>query len=499
MHNVMKVGGVHGTNLKVAVLGLGHVGLPTALGFAELGWNVTGSDQDVERVRLLKAGKAPFYEPGLHPLLLKHLTNKRFTLTAEVESAVRDSNVLFVCVGTPQRESGEADLTQIELLARLISRNLNGYKLIIEKSTVPAVTAQWVKRTIALHAAAFVRSNGTEGWPEGLRPDDASTPPEDLFEVASNPEFLQEGKAIEDFFRPDRVILGVESERSREILETLYRPLKRPMVVTNLTTAELIKHAANAFLSTKISFINMVADVCEAVGADVAKVSEGLGLDPRIGSQFLSAGIGFGGYCFPKDLRAFVHLAEEHSVDARLLKEVERINQHRVGIFLKKLRQALWVVQGKNIAVLGLSFKPETDDIREAPSLAIVKSLLDDGANLRLYDPQAMPNVKQLFPESPGRIVYCSSPQEACVGAHAVAILTDWDEFRQLDLRRLREVVELPILVDGRNLFELGIVKDAGFEYISIGRASVRPAVASPALQGTLPVPGLNYASATRS
>lgn len=499
MHNVMKEGGAHGSDLNVAVLGLGHVGLPTALGFAELGWNVTGSDQDVERVRLLKAGKSPFYEPGLHPLLMKHLTNKRFTLTADVESAVRNSNVLFVCVGTPQRESGEADLTQIEMLARLISRNLNGYKLIIEKSTVPAVTAQWVKRTIALHAAAFARSGGTDGHGEGLAPGNPATPLAETFEVASNPEFLQEGKAIENFFRPDRIILGVESERAKEILETLYRPLKRPTVVTNLTTAELIKHAANAFLSTKISFINMVADVCEAVGADVTKVSEGLGLDPRIGSQFLSAGIGFGGYCFPKDLRAFIHLAEEHSVDACLLKEVERINQHRVGIFLKKLRQALWVVQGKNIAVLGLSFKPETDDIREAPSLGIIQSLLDEGASLRLYDPQAMPNVKQVFPESPGRTVYCSSPQEACTGAHAMAILTEWDEFRHLDLQRLRELMELPILVDGRNLFELAKVKEAGFEYISIGRSSVRPPVASPVQQGTLAVPGLNYASATRS
>ncbi len=484
---------------QIAVLGLGHVGLPTALGFAELGWRVIGSDEDAERVRALSAGKAPFYEPGLQPLLLKHLTNKRFTLTADVEGAVRNATVLFICVGTPQRENGEADLTQIELLARLISRNLSAYKLIVEKSTVPAVTAQWVKRTIAMHAAAFARLNGANGEGDTLAPGKSAKPSTEEFDVASNPEFLQEGKAIEDFFRPDRVILGVESDRAREILEALYRPLKRPMVVTNLTTAELIKHAANAFLSTKISFINMVADVCEAVGADVTMVAEGLGLDPRIGPKFLSAGIGFGGYCFPKDLRAFIHLAEEHVVDAGLLKEVERINQRRGEVFLKKLRQALWIVQGKTIAILGLSFKPHTDDIREAPSLAIIKTLLDEGAILRMYDPQAMPNMKREYPESPGRVTYCSTPCEACKGAQAAAVLTEWEEFRQLDLRRIREQMELPILVDGRNIFEPAKVRDAGFEYISVGRAGLKPVLAAPVVPQSFSASDLDFAGATRS
>ncbi len=499
MQNFMRAGDSEGNDFQIAILGLGHVGLPTALGFAELGWRVMGSDEDVEKIRLLTSGKVPFFEPGLQPLLLKHLTNKRLTLTGDVARTVRDSTVLFVCVGTPQRENGEADLTQIDLLARLISQNLNGYKLIVEKSTVPAVTAQWVKRTISLHAAAYSRSGKAEAQRDPSRPNVPGTYPVEDFDVASNPEFLQEGKAIENFFRPDRIILGVESKRARQILETLYRPLKRPTVVTDLTTAELIKHAANAFLSTKISFINMVADMCEAVGADVARVSEGLGLDPRIGSQFLSAGIGYGGYCFPKDLRAFIHLAEENGVDARLLKEVERINHRRVEVFLKKLRQALWVVQGKTIAILGLSFKPHTDDIREAPSLGIVKSLIQDGARVRLYDPQAMPNVKLVFPESADQVAYCSSPYEACKGAHAAAILTEWEEFRQLDLRRLHEEMELPILVDGRNLFELGVAQAAGFEYISVGRASVRPANSQSPLPQPLTAPGLNYAGAIRS
>lgn len=291
----------------------------------------------------------------------------------------------------------------------------------------------------------------------------------------------------------------MDSGRAREILEAIYRPLGRPVVVTNLTTAELIKHAANAFLSTKISFINMVADVCEAVGADVTLVERGLGLDPRIGPQFLSAGIGFGGYCFPKDLRAFIHLAKEHGVDTALLQDVERINQRRVELFLRKLRKALWIIQGKNIGILGLAFKPHTDDIREAPSVKIIRALIEEGARLQLYDPQAMPSMRQLFPERPGQLTYCSSPYQAAEGAQAMALLTEWDDFRQLDLRRMREMMELPILLDGRNMFEPAKVREAGFEYISMGRASVRPPEVAPSAFEVLPAPDLNYVGLTRS
>jgi UDPglucose 6-dehydrogenase len=461
-------------DFQIAVIGVGHVGLPTALGIAELGWKVIGADQDAEKIRQLKEGNSPFYEPGLQTLLTKHLASGRLTVTSDVTTAIQAATVLFICVGTPQREDGEADLTQIEVIARLIAQHLNGYKLIVEKSTVPAVTALWIKRTITRFAVVRRRADGSGrmqgvAWPES----DAQLAAGE-FDVASNPEFLQEGKAVENFFHPDRIVLGVETARAREMLEAIYRPLKRPILVTGLSTAELIKHAANAFLSMKISYINMVADVCEAVGADVKMVSLGLGLDPRIGPDFLSAGIGFGGYCFPKDLRAFIHLAEKHGVRGSLLQEVERINQERVDRFLEKLRKAIWIIQDKTIGVWGLSFKPNTDDIREAPSARIVEALLSEGARLKLYDPQATEQMRRSFPAQADRIVYCSSPYQACEGAHAVLLLTEWEEFREVDLHRVATLMELPILLDGRNMLDAESVCRAGLEYISIGRTSAR-------------------------
>ncbi|OFW30821.1 MAG: hypothetical protein A3J28_04965 [Acidobacteria bacterium RIFCSPLOWO2_12_FULL_60_22] len=498
--------------IRITVLGLGHVGLPTAVGLAELGWRVLGTDQDAAKIASLQQGRAPFYEPGLQELLSKHLQSGRFVPIADSSAAIRAANVLFVCVGTPQRASGEPDLSQVETVARTIARNLEGYKLIVEKSTVPVITAQWIKKTIERYAktptgaslppspvrAAPVLSEAegsaseraakpiraaTHGEPgqavreravlgegsEAAQGNPATTPALE-FDVASNPEFLQEGKALHNFFHPDRIVCGVESERAWEILRAVYEPIHCPILRTDLNTAELIKHAANAFLATKISFINLVADLCERVGADVTKVVEGIGRDPRIGMDFLRPGIGFGGYCLPKDLRAFVRLAETHGVDFALLKEVERINQQRAELFLKKVRQALWVLSGKVIGVLGLAFKPNTDDIREAPSIQIVESLLAEGASLQLYDPRAMANMRQRFPEQEGKLRYCSSPYEAARGAHALLILTEWEEFRKLDLSRLREQMEVPILLDGRNLYDPASVRAAGFEYISVGR-----------------------------
>jgi UDPglucose 6-dehydrogenase len=296
------------------------------------------------------------------------------------------------------------------------------------------------------------------------------------FDIASNPEFLREGKALEDFFHPDRIVCGVDSGRARDILTNLYNPLRRPLVVTDTSTAELIKHAANAFLSTKISFINMVSDLCDKVGADVTAVTRGIGLDSRIGTQFLDAGIGYGGYCFPKDLRAFIHLAEEHGVDFSLLQEVERVNQRRVEVFLHKVHQALWTLRGKTLGILGLAFKAGTDDIREAVSLKIIQALLDEGSVLRLYDPQAMPNTQAVFPASTEGITYCSSALEAARGAQALLLLTEWEEFRQINLQQVREVMEVPILVDGRNLYDPDTVRKAGFEYVSMGRDGARTA-----------------------
>jgi UDPglucose 6-dehydrogenase len=457
--------------IKIAVLGMGHVGLPTALGLAELGWDVIGADDDAQKVKVLQDGKATFYEPEMQALLTKHLGN-RFKVTSDVGKAVAHATVLFVCVGTPQGETGKADLSQVEGVARTVAANLNGYKLIVEKSTVPAITAQWIKRTVIRHARIGVddKTNGASRKQATL-----SNVPE--FDVASNPEFLQEGKAIENFFHPDRIVIGVDSEQARELLETIYRPLQCPIVVTTPTTAELIKHAANAFLSTKISFINMVSDICEAVGADVDSVARGIGLDPRIGTQFLSAGIGFGGYCFPKDLRAFLHLGEEHGADTSLLREVDRINHHRIEIFLAKVRKALWVVSGKSIAVLGLAFKPRTDDIREAPSLKVIEALLREGASVRLYDPEAMPNTQRELPEQPGRVTYCKSAYEAARGAHALLVLTEWDEFRKLDLNQIRKALAVPLIVDGRNIYSPDAVHGAGIEYVSMGRPGADPVV----------------------
>lgn len=480
-------------NLKIAVIGVGHVGLPTALGLAELGWEVIGADQDEEKILQLKQGKSPFYEPGLQTLLTRNLASGKFSVTSDVASAIDEATVLFICVGTPQREDGEADLSQIEVIARLIAQHLQGYKLIVEKSTVPAVTALWIKRTVLRYATAQRRSEAGELNQMLRAPQSNNQSPAPEFDVASNPEFLQEGKAVENFFRPDRIVLGVESAIGQEILKAIYEPLKRPILVTGLTTAELIKHAANAFLSMKISYINMVADVCEAVGADVSMVALGLGLDPRIGPDFLSAGLGFGGYCFPKDLKAFIHLAEKHGVQGSLLREVERVNNQRVDRFLDKLQKTLWVVQDKTIGIWGLSFKPNTDDIREAPSLRIVSSLARDGARLRLYDPQAMQRMRQVFPEEPGQITYCSSPYEACEGADAVLLLTEWDEFRAVDLQRVAKLMELPILLDGRNLIDPGMARSAGLECISMGRGDATPAEV-PSMATPLPSDdGLEY------
>ena len=440
---------------RIAVLGLGHVGLPTALGFAELGWEVIGVDDDVSKVAMIQSGQAPFYEPGLDDLLARGLAGGRLSLSHSAEQSVREATILFVCVGTPQKDTGEADLSQVEAIARTIARNLNGYKLIVEKSTVPAITAEWIKRTVTRFAKL------------------ADVPAElhSEFDVASNPEFLQEGKSLHNIFHPDRIVIGVESPRARALLEQLYQGHDCPLLFTNLSTAELTKHAANAFLSTKISFINMVAEICEGVGADVSQVALGIGLDPRIGRDFLHAGIGFGGSCFPKDLRAFMHLAREYKVECGLLEEVENINLRRPEVFLKKVRRAVWVLQGKKMGVLGLAFKGGTDDIRESPALRIVKALIGEGARLQLHDPKAMETTAREFPPQVERLEYCSSPYEAAHNAQALLVLTDWPEYRDLDLRRLYDVMEVPVIIDGRNLLNPDAVRSAGFEYVDMGRS----------------------------
>ena len=445
---------VRSKRVKIAVMGMGHVGLPTALGFAAMGWQVLGVDSSPRLIAQLKTGQPPFYEPGIEDLLREHV-GKSFLPMEDMDRAIREATILFLCVGTPQRSTGEADLSQVEAAARSIAHNLNSYKLIVEKSTVPAITAQWIQRTIRRYANS---ENGKKRTAEIE------------FDVASNPEFLQEGVALKNIARPERIVCGTDSERARQILEEIYRPLRSPLLMTGLSTAEIIKHAANSFLSMKISFINMVADLCDAIGADVGQVAEGIGMDPRIGSAFLQAGIGFGGYCFPKDLRAFIYLAEEHGVDVSLLKQVEAINERRVEMFLKKMRKALWVLHDKTIAVLGLAFKAGTDDTRESPSVRIVDALLKEGAALRLHDPKAMPLLEKVLLPQEGRLTYCESAYSAAKHAHALLILTDWPEYKKLDWAEVHEQMDLSLILDGRNLLDPEMIRNAGFEYISIGR-----------------------------
>ena len=438
--------------MKIAVLGLGHVGLPTALGFAELGWDVVGADDDREKAARIAAGRLPFFEPQLDKLLRKQLELGRFHVTELVQDAVKAADVLFVCVGTPQREDGSADLSQVEAVARTIARGLNGYKLIVEKSTSPVRTAEQIRRTIRRYC------NGDHE-----------------FEVAVNPEFLREGNACADFFKPDRIVLGVESERSRELLLEVFRPLLNgfsndKLILTDLNTAEIIKHASNAFLATKVSFINLMADFCEASGADVGLVAKGMGLDPRIGDGFLRAGVGFGGYCLPKDLRALISMGEERMLDVTLLRAVEEINRRRIDRVVEKLLGALWVLQDKTIGILGLAFKPGTDDVRGAPSLKVIERLLGEGARLQLHDPQALDNVRELFPQDDGRLAYCESAYEAARGAQALVLLAEWEEYRTLDIARLGKLMETPVMVDGRNLYDPMALRRAGFDYISVGR-----------------------------
>ncbi len=436
--------------MKLGIFGAGHVGLVTAVCFAELGHSVVAVDKDPEVVAKLAEGVPTLYEPELCELLKANLRAGRLTFTSSPEEAMRTSEIVFICVGTPELHDGRADLSQIDEVVRTLAPLLDHYTLIVEKSTVPVNTAPFIDRTIRQLAPA-----GSE------------------FDVASNPEFLREGSAIRDFLHPDRVILGADSERARRLLQQLYGDdFRCPVLMTNVKMAELIKHAANAFLATKISFINMVSDVCEKVGGDVGVVAKGIGLDHRIGPHFLKAGLGFGGSCFHKDLNAFARIAEDLGVDFSLLREVDRINEARIGRLLRKLDQALWVARGKHVGVLGIAFKADTDDVRDAPSLRVIPRLREQGAILQIYDPKAARKMAERFPPDE-RIQYVDSAWEAARGAHALLILTEWEEFRSLDLPRLRSLMRTPVIVDGRGILDPAKVREAGFDYYSLGRADV--------------------------
>ncbi len=429
--------------MRLSVIGTGYVGLVTAACFADMGHEVVGADRDAERIRLLEAGRSPIYEPGLDDLIARGTRAGRLRFATETADAVRDSDIVFITVGTPSRAAGDADVTDVATVADAIASALPDYRLIVEKSTVPVRTGERIREQIQLLT-------------QGAVP----------FDVACNPEFTREGSAIHDFMHPDRIVLGVSNERSERLLRELYAPFDCPVLVTDLATAELIKHASNAFLATKISFINAVAAICERVGADVRQVADGMGYDRRIGRAFLDAGVGYGGSCFPKDVAAFIQIAREAGYEFRLLEEVARVNEGQREALIRQLREALWVLGGRTITVLGLSFKPNTDDVRESPAITIIERLRREGAVVRACDPVAEANARRVLPD----VAYCPDPYEAARGSDALVLLTEWEEFRALDLARLRGLMRRPVLVDGRNALDPRAARAAGFRYAGVGR-----------------------------
>ncbi len=432
-------------SIKVGIIGSGYVGLVTGACFAHLGHQVTCVDNDPKKLAILRKGKVPIYEPGLSEMIKAARKKKKITFTSSIADAVKTSEVIFICVNTPPRDDGGADLSYVENVSREIARNLTHYCLVVEKSTVPVQTGERVYKTIKANHRRKVD-----------------------FDVASNPEFLREGSAIEDFLKPDRIVVGVSSRRAEDLLRKLYAPVKAPLVVTDIKSAEIIKHASNSFLATKISFINMVARVCDAVGADIEQVSRGMGLDPRIGASFLKAGIGFGGFCFPKDLAAFYHMSKSLGVPFNMLKEVLEINDTQKLYYVQLIERVLWNLRGKTIGVLGLAFKGNTDDMRFAPSIEIIEALQKEGVKIRAYDPEAMEKAKPLFKG----VQFTSSAYEVCRGADALAVLTDWKEFKTLDMKKIKRLLKSPVIFDGRNLYDPEEIKNLGFDYYGIGRSS---------------------------
>ncbi len=430
--------------MKVGVIGSGYVGLVTGACLANIGHEVICVDNDLKKISQLKRGKSPIYEPGLEELLVKLRRRKKLHFTNHIQDAVKHAEILFICVNTPPKESGEADLSAVENVSREIARNLHQYRLIVEKSTVPVQTGEWIYKTM-----------------KSIQPD------ESLFDVASNPEFLREGSAVQDFLKPDRIVIGVSNAKSEKLLRDLYKPLKAPMVVTDIKSAELIKHASNSFLATKISFINAVAKICDAAGADIENVAKGMGLDPRIGTHFLKAGIGFGGFCFPKDLSAFLSMSEKLGVPFNLLRESLSINHEMKTFFIRKIENHLWNLKDKTLAIWGIAFKPETDDIRFAPSLDIIDMLLAQGARIRAYDPEAMSKAKTLGK----KIYFAKDPYDAVKNTDALLLITEWNQFRKADLKRVRGLMRQQVIFDGRNMWQTEEILNLGFQYYGIGKA----------------------------
>lgn len=429
--------------VRIAIIGTGYVGLTTGACFAEVGHDVVCVDNDSKKVARLQAGGIPIYEPGLEDIVKKNVAAKRLRFTDQIADGVAHAEVIFIAVPTPPRADGSVDMSFVERVAREVAGAMSEYKIVVDKSTVPVKTGEKVAQTIKRY-----NKRGVD------------------FDVVSNPEFLREGCAVQDLMQPDRVVIGVTRETPVAKMKAIYEPFGAPIIVTDINSAELIKHACNSFLALKISYANALSVICEASGANVDDVVHGLGLDKRIGRAFLNAGLGYGGSCFPKDLSAFVHIADELGYDFRLLKEVQNINAEQIARFLAKIHDKLWIVKDKTIGVLGLAFKPNTDDMRLAPSLEVIRPLLKEGARIRAYDPKAMEKSREVLPE----IEYCDSPYAAASGADAVVVCTEWDEFRQLDLEKLRSVMAHPTVLDGRNIFDPKQMQALGFDYTSIGR-----------------------------
>jgi UDPglucose 6-dehydrogenase len=450
---------------SIAVVGSGYVGLVAAACFAEIGHRVICVDNDESKVRMLQAGGIPIHEEHLPELLARHRGHS-LQFTSDLREATQSAQAIFIAVGTPQSQTGSADLSYVDAVASEIARSIDSYKIIVEKSTVPVYTNEWIRRVM--------ERNGV---------------PRELFDVTSNPEFLREGTAVVDFLHPDRVVIGAATDIAADLLKKIYMPVTSgdyynipgsvpgprtsidppPILHTSTKAAEIIKHASNALLAAKISFINVVANVCEAAGADVEEVARGIGMDSRIGPKFLRAGVGYGGSCFPKDVAAFRHVAEQVGVDFGLLHEVEKINEEQKHRFFQKIRSALWTFRGKKIGVLGLAFKGGTDDIRESPAIDIVKKLLKEGCVVCAHDPAAAARCMEILPPGPC-MRYVDDPYAAAQDADALLILNDWQEFAELDLNRLHYTLRYPIVIDGRNLYDPKVMTAAGFTYLSVGR-----------------------------
>jgi UDPglucose 6-dehydrogenase len=429
--------------MKLTIIGTGYVGLVSGTCFAEVGHQVICVDNDVAKVNKLQAGGIPIYEPGLEELVKKNVASGRLSFTASTAEGVQKSDVIFIAVPTPPLPDGSVDMSFLEKVAREIAAAMTSYKIVVEKSTVPVQTGEKVAETIKRYSKARVD-----------------------FDVVSNPEFLREGFAVEDLMRPDRVVVGVRSQRPVPALKEIYAPFKAPIIITDISSAELIKHASNSFLALKISYINAIAVLCEATGANVQEVANGMGMDERIGRRFLQASLGFGGSCFPKDLSAFVKISEQVGYDFRLLKEVQHINTTQMDRFVKKIQDTLWVLKDKTIGVLGLAFKQNTDDIRMSPALDLCHRLQKEGAILRVHDPKAMEKAKAVLND----VTYVEEMNAVAEGCDALVIATEWDEFKKLDLDRARKALTHPILFDGRNLFDPAEMEKLGFIYKSIGR-----------------------------